>query len=71
MCTYYIHRGLPCQYKLKQHFIEIGRIIPLLAKGSMAPIIEAFAELTGISTRALFGLCGSSYVILSIPASTC
>ena len=30
-------------------------------------IIEAFAELTGISTRALFGLCASSYVILSIP----
>ena len=44
--------------------------IPLLAKGSWAPINEAFAELTGISTCALFGLCGLcglSYVILSIP----
>ena len=47
--------------------IDPKKSIPLLAKGSWAPIIEAFAELTGISTRALFGLCGSSYVILTIP----
>ena len=31
--------------------------VPLLAKGSWALIIEAFAKLTGISTCALFGLC--------------
>ena len=33
----------------------------------LGPIIEGFAKLTGITTDALFGLCGSSYVILSIP----
>ena len=39
---------------------------PLACQGFL-PIIEAFAKLTGISMCALFGLCGSSYVILSIP----
>ena len=46
---------------------ETNTVIPLLVKGSWAPIIEAFAELTSISMCALFGLCGSSYVILSVP----
>ena len=52
-----------------QYVPSMYRNIPLLAKGSWTPIIEAFAKLTVISSHALFGLCGSSYVILSI-AST-
>ena len=54
-------------WKTLLRFCERLKWVLLLAKGSWAPIIEAFAELTGISTHALFGLCGSSYVILNIP----
>ena len=60
-----------------KHILGLGYVVaeesdfgrsPCLPR--VPPIIEASAELTGISTRALFGLCGlcgSSYVIVSIP----